>query len=1655
METEPIQTDAVHTHSDDCYGTERGALVCQLTETEGHSHGQSCFTQGALVCQMTETEGHTHGTACYGMEQGVLICQLTETEGHTHGTACYESLLTCELSEEPAHQHTDACYEMLSVLICGQEDGAILTESTDTTEPERELICTEPVAQVHTHGDSCYVSTEEDPLTCTLPEDENHTHSAICYGTWELICGKEEHTHDLVCQNDPEADVETEADWIATLADVTLTGEWDEDLLSIARSQLGYQESTRNYEVMEDGETIKGYTRYGDWYGMPYGDWCAMFVSFCLNYADIHQAAVPYEANCPAWIEALQDEEYALYRLAGEYTPVPGDLIFFDWEEDGTADHVGIVTEIIPATEEEPAKIKTIEGNTGDRVAQQEYELDDVLILGYAQLPEKPDEYYCGFQEHSHDASCVDENGELICGLDEHTHDEACIDYIGALIVKIDTLPTSEEAEAVLVAYEETEDWNGYETYQQKISDIAWPLYYACEELTEDELAQVTNYDKLMDLQWLWSASIYKNNPLPDGIDYSGVTYNPEYTPGYLGSAYAGDDYHRAMTEAEYGTWAKLAVTHQQDSSSILHINEPVPDEYTIDGLVIGAKSFDSFTISDAFRERVRFHKALTTQEEKDQLYAETGYSWDAVAAAGLNRCYGSNLILPATTTEKNALLYNSDTCSGSKHDHVLGCYNIYVIYKNIGTYKGKTIDLRMTLTEYENYIYQNQNDNWKVRTGVLGFRNLEHDGSKHPGIAVCGLAWVKIRYDFYDAATGKYTDVVGSSSFFDVDYGQAIHLNMDPGPDGKLRGVYITSRTTDVPDIPAVRAMSTEAAQISYFRNWHVDDCVLKYSAEAPSNRKGVYIYSPHGNDQGDGSEQYGDTKHAFTYTFAGNHMNYIFSFDKGLYACNSASTADELNYKRNANGGILHAAVPVYTGSLEIKKEATATDIYPDKEFEFQIEFYKKAGGTVPDDHLDGTFGGVNLQDGVGTFKLKSGESVKITGIPIRTAGTSYKITELTTDGYIVTTSMTQDRTGSPVENQGPYTQNYFNGTLQADDVMQKIQTVTFKNRYNSISVEKVLTCTNAEIEMVGDPYFSFQIMKAGTTTPLFGNGDAGAGYDYYVYDVQTGELVGENPRQTEAYGIFKIKAGQRAEFKEINQYTGKYYIREVLYPTFYSQYEGIYVDGVKVTQTVSIFNGTYIGVVSEEKDFSDEDTTFTFTNHVNAEKISYLTITKMVAGDAPDGIDFDMEVLLNGEPIPVGTPYTLYKTSEFMASGERVEIESNPHRTVTTAGIVTVPGGATAQIDCIIPGTTFRISETTDSAEGYTVKYDEYWGTDWIEVDNTNGYISGTVPIYIETDTDKTGSHSCVVVTNTKNPNSVSIPVTKMLTNGNLDPNTTHTYSFTIELVNINGNDPSHYNVSYENTKEVQVTGANHVAFDFTVTYADSSFTGTSTLLYKITENKPDALESTHDPAEYYATVLVEYSQSSKKITNVKLTSLTKDGKEVTSATFTNNLLGELSLTKQLDGVTDANRDKEFSFTVKLTPQSSVSLSTVQLPSGVTTDDNSLIHLTLKHGQTVTIQGIPLGTTWQVQETSYDGYLVSWESPSGSGAEDAANGLLTAGGAQVTFTNKVKYELPETGGGGTVSYTMAGLALICIGAVYLLYSYALRRRRDVSSP
>ena len=359
-----------HSHSDGCYATEN-TLIC----TEEHTHGEGCYTQTQkLVCTTPEEPAHAHAEGCY-TETKTLICQIPEDPGHVHANTCYEQVLNCGEEEREGHTHTDACYEMVDTIVCGKEESA---ESVTVYN----LVCTQTQIAPHTHDGSC--SDENGNLICTIQNAIVHQHTEACVQPSQreedLICELQVHEHTLICYSDPSADLETAEDWEKTFADLELSGDWRRDVLAIAQTQLGYEESTKNYIV--EGDNPKGYTRYGDWYGIPYGDWCAMFVSFCLDYAGVE--GMPLDCNCPNWIRTLT--EAGLYHNEKEYVPAAGDLIFFDWNADGSSDHVGIVAEFTPAGEDTPATVRTIEGNSGNCVKYNGYAPNDTTIMGYGTL---------------------------------------------------------------------------------------------------------------------------------------------------------------------------------------------------------------------------------------------------------------------------------------------------------------------------------------------------------------------------------------------------------------------------------------------------------------------------------------------------------------------------------------------------------------------------------------------------------------------------------------------------------------------------------------------------------------------------------------------------------------------------------------------------------------------------------------------------------------------------------------------------------------------------------------------------------------------------------------------------------------------------------------------------------------------------------------------------------------------------------------------------------------------------------------------------------------------------------------------------------------------------------------------------------------------
>ncbi len=103
------------------------------------------------------------------------------------------------------------------------------------------------------------------------------------------------------------------------------TGDQRADIVSVAKTQIGYKEGSNND------------TKYGDWYGMPHAPWCAMFVSWCAR-----QAGVPTSVMGNSAVASSRAYSFNLkYRDGYNYTPKAGDIFFAkDWS------HVGIVASV-------------------------------------------------------------------------------------------------------------------------------------------------------------------------------------------------------------------------------------------------------------------------------------------------------------------------------------------------------------------------------------------------------------------------------------------------------------------------------------------------------------------------------------------------------------------------------------------------------------------------------------------------------------------------------------------------------------------------------------------------------------------------------------------------------------------------------------------------------------------------------------------------------------------------------------------------------------------------------------------------------------------------------------------------------------------------------------------------------------------------------------------------------------------------------------------------------------------------------------------------------------------------------------------------------------------------------------------------------------
>ena len=337
-----------HVHTDECYTEE---LVC------GYEEGQPEDPDSAFAVdseptteepeaepeepepEETEPEVHHHTADCYEtvlVEHKELTCG---EEEHTHDENCTiddDGNFTCGYEE---HTHTDDCYttetETEEKLICGYEEGQVISDGTAADD--------DGIAALEDTNTA--TSVADDSSSEAVSEPVLHHHTEACYKK-VLTCTIPEHTHTLECLADYSADVETDDDW--EKYSVGLSDNWNEALLAVAKEQLGYKESEKNFqtdEALGDIIDVHHYTRYGAFYGNPYADWDVAFIAFCQHYAGIPKTEIPQRLGLEA-LRADMDAMGFAYLTEGEdaaYEAIPGDVVTYN--KNGTADDetIGIV----------------------------------------------------------------------------------------------------------------------------------------------------------------------------------------------------------------------------------------------------------------------------------------------------------------------------------------------------------------------------------------------------------------------------------------------------------------------------------------------------------------------------------------------------------------------------------------------------------------------------------------------------------------------------------------------------------------------------------------------------------------------------------------------------------------------------------------------------------------------------------------------------------------------------------------------------------------------------------------------------------------------------------------------------------------------------------------------------------------------------------------------------------------------------------------------------------------------------------------------------------------------------------------------------------------------------------------------------------------
>ena len=515
----------------------------------------------------------------------------------------------------------------------------------------------------------------------------------------------------------------------------------------------------------------------------------------------------------------------------------------------------------------------------------------------------------------------------------------------------------------------------------------------------------------------------------------------------------------------------------------------------------------------------------------------------------------------------------------------------------------------------------------------------------------------------------------------------------------------------------------------LQYNSDWNWDEWSDKDNAEWPSTATEVeslgYLFNPDVIQQGQG----GVVKEVV-------NANNLFQQDAdGYYYFDSAINRAVLNEEGNFE---VYSNPSGYFSPFSSKDDGDLNDLFG---MTIETTFVMPEDGLVNGQPMTFEFSGDDdvwvFIDGVLVLDM-GGNHGKATGsINFNTGAISIDKVNRGTVGDVV--SVNNDSITARFEDAGKEWNNtvYETHTLKFFYLERGSNQSNCKIRFNlpivpdgSLSIAKELEQTGSEElqqYLTETVKYKFRVLKKGTTgenpEDLFITQFDKEG-NQVKYEIWENGVFTNNYGDVAADGTISLKAGQMAVFPDvINGSSGSFYVQELIPENANGQYGQVsynvsnngghadQIDSQKVTVGETSFESYNSNDITPPvgDQYKNESYAVYFTNVVNTENMALLKITKYVPGGAADANQsFKMKVLVNEEPLPVGTEYTLNETTA----------------TVQEEGVIELHAGDTASI-LMLAGedTSYKVVELMEGVDQAEYEFGSYTGTSKYTVEGEN--------------------------------------------------------------------------------------------------------------------------------------------------------------------------------------------------------------------------------------------------------------------------------------------------------------------------------------------